>query len=103
DPRRFTASMVKSMRAGRVYVDYLRNHRAATSIAEYSTRARPDAPVAVPVSWEELTPALRADAFTMTDVLDRLRTATQDPWPGYFAVKQRLRTAMTRALETLRT
>jgi bifunctional non-homologous end joining protein LigD len=101
DPRRFTASMVKSMRAGRVYVDYLRNHRTATSIAEYSTRARPEAPVAVPVSWQELTPSLRSDAFTMTDVLDRLR-ARDDPWRGYLGMKQRLRSSMTRALGSLR-
>lgn len=101
NPRRFTASMVKSMRAGRVYVDYLRNHRAATSIAEYSTRANPDAPVAVPVSWTELTPALRPDAFTITDVLERLRAMRDDPWPGYFATRQRLRPSMTRALESV--
>ncbi|HEX8794752.1 MAG TPA: non-homologous end-joining DNA ligase [Polyangiaceae bacterium] len=100
DPRRFTASMVKSMRAGRVYVDYLRNHRAATSIAEYSTRANPRAPVAVPVSWEELTGTLRSDAFTMTDVLDRVRTPREDPWPGSFTTKQRLRPSMTRSLES---
>ncbi len=102
DPRRFTASMVKSMRPGRVYVDYLRNHRAATSIAEYSTRAHPRAPVAVPVSWQELTPALRPDAFTMTDVLERLRSMREDPWPGYFETRQRLRPSMARALESVR-
>lgn len=103
DPRRFTASMVKSVRAGRVYVDYLRNHRTATSIAEYSTRARPNAPVAVPVSWQELTPALRSDAFSMTDVLRRLFAEKKDPWAGYESTKQRLRASMTRALEGLRT
>lgn len=102
DPRRFTASMVKSVRAGRVYVDYLRNHRAASSIAEYSTRAHPNAPVAVPVSWKELTPALRSDAFTVTDLLERLRVAKEDPWAGYFSVKQRLRASMTRALDAVR-
>lgn len=87
--------------SGRVYVDYLRNTRAATSIAEYSTRANPRATVAVPVSWKELTAAMRPDAFTMPDVLDRLRTLTEDPWQGYFATKQRLRPSMTRALDAV--
>jgi bifunctional non-homologous end joining protein LigD len=99
DPRRFTASMVKSARLGRIYVDYLRNHRAASSIAEYSTRALRDAPVATPLSWEELPAAGGSDAYTMQTVLRRVRAQQHDPWRGYSDSKQRLRAGMARAVE----
>ena len=99
DPRRFTASMVRSARAGRVYIDYLRNHRAASSIAEYSTRAVRDAPVAAPVAWGELEASTRSDPYTMASVLERLRKRARDPWEGYAATKQRLRTGIWRAVD----
>jgi bifunctional non-homologous end joining protein LigD len=53
-PDRFTAKMSKAGRAGRIFVDYLRNQRGATAIAPFSTRARPGAPIAVPVGWRQL-------------------------------------------------
>jgi bifunctional non-homologous end joining protein LigD len=52
DPRRFVAHMAKADREGRIFIDYLRNLRGATSIAGYSTRARPDAPVSTPLGWD---------------------------------------------------
>ena len=57
---------------GRIFVDYLRNVRGATSVAAYSTRATPAAPVAVPLTWDELTPRLRSDQFTVDNVRERL-------------------------------
>ncbi|MFP4303360.1 MAG: DNA ligase D [Rhodosalinus sp.] len=75
EPRRFTATMSKSKRKGRIFVDWLRNERGATAIAPYSLRARPGAPVAVPVTWEELEDIDSPAAFGMGDMADRL---TQD-------------------------
>ncbi|WP_375188347.1 DNA ligase D [Sphingobium yanoikuyae] len=54
DPDRFTAALAKAKRTGRIFIDYLRNQRGATAVMPYSARSRPFAPIAVPLSWEEL-------------------------------------------------
>ena len=54
EPDRFVANMSKAKRKGKIFVDYLRNQRGATAICPFSTRARPGAYVAMPVSWEKL-------------------------------------------------
>jgi bifunctional non-homologous end joining protein LigD len=79
-PTRFIATSTIKSREGRIYVDYLRNTRGATAIASYSTRARPGAPVALPVSWDELEGIESAAAFTVPSVLRRLASSAPDPW-----------------------
>jgi bifunctional non-homologous end joining protein LigD len=101
DPRHLTSSMVRSARVGRIYIDYLRNHRTASCIAEYSTRALGSAPVAVPLAWDEVSPGTRSDAYTMQTVLRRLKDRLRDPWPGYGETKQRLRAATMRELDSM--
>lgn len=54
DPARFTAALAKAKRKGRIFIDYLRNQRGATAVMPYSARAREYAPIAVPLTWEEL-------------------------------------------------
>jgi len=73
---------------GKIYIDYLRNQRGATSICAYSTRARPEAPISVPLDWDEL--GAKRPEFTVANVPKRLRGLRQDPWKGYERVKQRL-------------
>jgi bifunctional non-homologous end joining protein LigD len=89
-PQWFTANMAKRTRKGKVFIDYLRNTRGATAIAAYSTRAKPGAPVSVPLAWDELSPKLKPDHFTVDSVLKRLRSLQDDPWAGYDRVKQRV-------------
>ena len=71
-PDRYTATMSKAKRKGRIFIDWLRNERGATAIAPYALRARPGAAVALPVSWSELAGLDRADGFHMDDARDRL-------------------------------
>lgn len=98
-PDRFTERFAKSGRSAKILIDYLRNNRTNTSIAAYSTRAKPDAPVSTPISWTELSERLRPDRFTMTTVLQRLRKQRSDPWKSYWTTKQALSAAAIRALE----
>jgi bifunctional non-homologous end joining protein LigD len=83
DPKRFVATMTKAKRKDRIFIDYLRNHRGSTAIAPYSTRARGTAPVAAPVSWDELRTISSASAFKLKDMDARL--AKPDPWKDYAA------------------
>ncbi|MDZ5698217.1 non-homologous end-joining DNA ligase [Chelativorans sp. M5D2P16] len=78
EPERFLAQAAKAKRKGRVFIDWLRNERGATAIAPYSTRARQGAPVAVPVSWAELSELAAADTFHVADMEARMRAP--EPW-----------------------
>ena len=87
-PTLYTASMAKKSRRGRIFIDYLRNGRGATAVAAYSTRARADATVSVPVSWEEVESGLRSDRFTVLNLSEHLRARTADPWAELASTKQ---------------
>jgi bifunctional non-homologous end joining protein LigD len=89
-PAGYVATMSKAKRTGKIFIDYFRNHRGSTAIAAYSTRARPGATVAVPLDWEELTPALDPRRFTVQTVPARVASLKADPWAATIAAKQRL-------------
>ena len=89
-PDRYVAVMAKRLRRGRIFIDYLRNGRGATAVGVYSTRALPRASVSTPLAWDELSEGLRSDHFTLSNIRARLQHLKDDPWPGFFKIRQRL-------------
>lgn len=87
-PDAYTTVMSKKERKGRIFIDYLRNDRGSTAIAPYSTRARPGAPVAMPISWKALTPALKPSEFTVLTVPKKLKAQRTDPWAEIGKLRQ---------------
>ena len=89
-PDRYVVKMTKSLRSGKIFIDYFRNSLEQTSVAAYSTRARPGAPVSAPVSWEELGRSKGAAQYTVLNLSKRLGSWKQDPWKEMDRVKQKL-------------
>lgn len=88
-PERYLAKMSKAARRGKIFIDYLRNDRGSTAIAPYSTRAKPNAPLAMPIAWSELSAHVHADHWQIQNVAKRLRSR-KDPWRALFEIKQTL-------------
>ena len=83
EPERFVATMSKAKRQGRIFIDWLRNQRGATAVIPYSARAREGAPVAVPISWDELAATKNAHPFSIGDaakLIERSRDKTLAGW-----------------------
>ncbi len=93
-PDRYLATATKSKRRGKIFIDYLRNARGATFVAPYSTRARDGAPVAVPLSWDELTPKLRPDQWNLRNLRERLQDQASDPFSRLATHTQSLRSLL---------
>lgn len=91
DPLKYLATASKKLRKGRIFIDYLRNTRGATSVASFSLRARPGAPVAMPLKWEELGRIKRGDAFNIDSAMARVRKWKAHPWQGIDKVRQGLK------------
>ena len=87
-PDRYTSNVRKARRAGKIFIDWIRNGRGATSIAPYSIRARKGAGVSMPISWEELD-TVAPDGIHMAEALTRI--AGDDPWKDFFENHQLLR------------
>ena len=86
-PKLYLAKMTKSLRHGRVFIDYFRNSREATSVAAYSTRARAGAPVSAPVTWERLSRTTGGNDFSLLDLKKRLK---EDAWADIGKIRQKL-------------
>jgi bifunctional non-homologous end joining protein LigD len=86
----YIEKMSKASRKHKIFIDYLRNQRGATSIAPYSTRAKKYAPVATPIEWDELTSDIKDTFFTIETLPNRLKKITKDPWKDFFKIRQSL-------------
>lgn len=87
-PDRYTSNVRKQQRKGRIFIDWIRNGRGATSVAPYSVRARDGAPVSMPIAWAELD-AVGPQAVTIKDAESRLQQ--KDPWETFFQNDQQLK------------
>jgi bifunctional non-homologous end joining protein LigD len=100
DPTRYTSKLPKASRKGKIFIDYLRNGRGATSICAYSTRARAGAPVSTPLFWEEIESGqdVHGDHFNVRNVPERLENLSADPWEEFSKVRQSITAAMKKAV-----
>ncbi|MNF48721.1 putative DNA ligase-like protein [compost metagenome] len=92
-PERFTATMGPKNRVGKIFIDYLRNTRGASTVAAYSARARPGLAVSVPIHRDELDELRSAQQWNIDNLRLRLDQLRASPWQGY-ANRQRLTRAM---------
>ena len=89
-PDRYVDNMAKVKRKGRIFVDYLRNDRTSTAIAPYSTRARPGAPVAWPLDWDQLKRAKSGADYDVEKAIRAAKRLKSPPWQGYDEARQAL-------------
>lgn len=89
NPHRFLTKMSKAARAGKIFLDYLRNDRGATAVAPFSPRARAGLPVSVPLRWSELD-ADEPPRFHVSDLQSWRKRLARDPWKAMFQLDQRL-------------
>jgi bifunctional non-homologous end joining protein LigD len=88
EPERFVANMSKAKRKGRIFLDYLRNQRGSTAIMPYAARARPNTPVAAPVSWTELRDLETAARWTVKDAAELIERANSRALAGWGVADQ---------------
>lgn len=80
-PDKYTTSIRKDKRKGKIFIDYLRNQKGATSVAPYSIRLKKNAPVSMPIAWNELD-KIKPNEITMDKAIQRLKK--KDPWEDFF-------------------
>jgi bifunctional non-homologous end joining protein LigD len=90
DPDNFTAALPKVQRKGRIFVDYLRNQRGATAVMPYAVRARPEAPVAAPITWKEMETIDAPNHFHIGDAGELVKRASSKALAGWGRADQML-------------
>ena len=93
-PSRFVAKSGPANRIGKVFVDYLRNGRGATTAAAFSARARPGLGVSMPVAWDDLPTLKGGNHWTIASAREHLSFQRVDPWASYWTKRQTLTAAM---------
>jgi bifunctional non-homologous end joining protein LigD len=92
NPRLYLTKMTKSARAGKMYLDYLRNERGATAVAPYSPRSRPGVNVSMPLAWPEIAPsgafAKSRPDFSVANFPTWRPRLKKDPWKALPTTKQ---------------
>ena len=91
EPDRFTATLSKKARTGKIFIDYLRNGRGSTTVAPYSSRARKGATISMPVTWPAIEAGLAPNAFPLGDKATLKRLEADDPWQDFFAMAKPLK------------
>lgn len=82
-PEIFTSEIRKDKREKRIYLDVMRNAYGQTSVAPYSLRARPEAPIATPLDWKELSNLKSSKTYTISNIFKRL-AQKEDPWKNIY-------------------
>ena len=99
DSTLYTTTFAKAGRNDKLLIDYLRNNRTNTSVCAFSPRARPGAPVSMPLAWRDL--AGGPERWTVLTVPGKLKPTRTDPWADYWSSRQRLSAKAITALRRL--
>jgi bifunctional non-homologous end joining protein LigD len=99
-PERYLIKMTKKLRTGRIFLDYLRNDRKATAVAPLSPRARPGAPVSMPIAWNQVRKGLDPQRFTIRTAPGLMTRS--EAWKEYDDAAQPLEPAIRRLTGTKR-
>lgn len=84
-PTKYTTNIRKNERDGKIFIDYLRNDKGSTCVAPYSLRARENAPVSMPIFWDELN-KIKPNQITLNLALKKIKEP--NPWSLFWDVKQ---------------
>jgi len=96
-PDRLSAVSGPKNRVGRIFIDYLRNAKGATTACAYSLRAREGLPVSVPIGREELVQIKSANQWNIANLRERL-AEVDDPWTDLGKVRQSITARMRKQL-----
>lgn len=94
-PKKLTIELHESKRGKRVFIDWLRNAWGATGVAPYAVRAKPGAPVATPIAWDELS-RVTPQKYNIKNIFQRI-ARVKDPWKDM----QKKASALTPAMKKL--
>src|SRR5215216_1477832 len=80
---------IAKRKSTQVYVDWMQNARGKSLAAVFTARAKPKAPVSMPLTWKQIEKGVKIQDFTITNVPELLKKG--DPWAEFFASRQSLR------------